>query len=137
MAAEENKTIARDFLERVWNDKDFSAVDQLIASNHVSNGPFTDQLPQGREGVRAFAASFVEAFPDVHCTIESQEVDGDLVRTQVTYRGTQTGQLMDIPATNRQTVVPVLITDRFEGGKIVETWAEWDSDDMMRQLGVG
>jgi predicted ester cyclase len=43
---------------------------------------------------------------------------------------------MGVPATGRQATVPVLITDRIANGKIVETWAEWNPDDMMRQLGV-
>ncbi|MBX3066053.1 MAG: hypothetical protein KF726_23950 [Anaerolineae bacterium] len=30
-----------------------------------------------------------------------------------------------------------MITDRIADGKIAETWAEWDPQDMMRQLGVG
>ena len=136
MSADQNMMIARNFLEAAWRKKDIGGLGKFVAPDHVSHGPFTDQRPPGLEGVQAFASTFVNAFPDVTFTVDNQEADGDLVRTQVTYHGTQTGELMGIPGTGRQATVPVLITDRITGGKIVETWAEWDPDDMMRQLGV-
>ena len=134
--SEANKSIARDYIESAWNRKDMNAIDRYIDAKHVANGPFSDQMPQGVEGQHAFIGSFVSAFPDVHATIESQEADGDMVTTYVTFNGTQTGQLMDIPATNKKAKVQVKITDRIVNGKIVETWSEWDPNDMMRQLGV-
>ena len=138
MSAEQNMmAISRDFLEAAWRKKDFGGLSQFVAQDHVAHGPFTDQLPPGLQGVQAFAATFTSAFPDVTYTIDSQKTDGDLVKTQVTYHGTHKGELMGIPATGRQATVPVLITDRISGNKIAESWAEWDPDDMMRQLGVG
>jgi predicted ester cyclase len=137
MSAEQNMAISRDFLEIGWNQKNVEALRKYVAPDHVNHGPFSDELPPGFEGVKVFTNSFLTGFPDVTCTIENQEADGDVVRTWVTFRGTQTGQLMDIPATGRSVNVPVLITDRIAGGKIAESWAEWDPNDMMRQLGVG
>jgi steroid delta-isomerase-like uncharacterized protein len=136
MSAEQNMAISRNFLETAWRKRDFGSLDQLVAQDHVAHGPFTDQLPAGLQGVQAFASTFTTAFPDANYTIDSQETDGDLVRTHVTYHGTHKGELMGIPATGRQATVPVLITDRIAGGKIAESWSEWDPDDMMRQLGV-
>lgn len=137
MTAEENKAIARHLLEAMWNQKDMSAADRYVAANHTPHGPFSDQFPPGPEGTKAFVSSFIQAFPDTHCTIDKQEAEGDTVRTWVTFRGTHTGPLMDIPATGQPATVPVLITDRIKNGQIVETWSEWDPQDMMRQLGVG
>ncbi len=137
MAAEENKFIARDFIEGMWNRRDMRTADKYVAANLAPQGPFADQFPPGPEGSKAFTSTFLDAFPDVQATIDEQEVDGDLVRTWVTFRGTHTGQLMDIPATNRRATVQVLVTDRIAKGKIIETWSEWDPNDMLRQLGVG
>jgi len=136
MSAEENKAIAWDFLDGLWNRRDMSVADQLVDPDMVPQGPFSDQFPPGPQGAKAFASAFLNAFPDVRCTLDQQEAKGDTVKTWVTYRGTQTGPLMDIPATGRTAVVPVLLTDRIVGGKIVESSAEWNPDDMLRQLGV-
>jgi hypothetical protein len=137
MVTTTNQAIARDFLDGMWNRRDMSVADRYISPDMAPEGPFADQFPPGPEGSKMFAATFLDAFPDVYCTIDRQEVDEDVVHTWVTFRGTQTGQLMNIPPTGRQAVVPVLITDRIIGGKIVESWSDWDPDDMLRQLGVG
>ena len=134
--SEANKSISRDYIEGAWNRKDVNAVDRYIDVKHKAHGPFTDELPQGIEGEKAFTSSFITAFPDVRAIIERQEVNGDKVTTYVTFTGTHSGELMGIPATGKKTKVPVKITDRIVNGKIVETWSEWDPDDLMRQLGV-
>ena len=134
--SEQNKTIARNFIEGAWNGHDMSVVNQLVAPNHVSHGPFTEQLPKGSDGAAAFVTTFLTAFPDVKATIVKQEIDGDKVKTTVTFKGKQTGALMDIPATGKQATVPVVVTDRIVNGKIVETWSDWKPEDMFRQLGV-
>ncbi len=134
--AEDNKAKARRLLDTLWNKKDLSIADEMISSNSVPHGPFTNESALGPEGSKAFTAAFINGFPDVRISIDDQEEDGDLVRNWVTYSGTQRGQLMDIPPTGRQATIQALITYRFAGGKIVENWAEWDVQDLMAQLGV-
>jgi steroid delta-isomerase-like uncharacterized protein len=128
--------ISRNFLEGVWNRRDMSVIDRLIAHDFVQNGPMTDRFSHGPAGLREFVSAFLTGIPDVKCSIDRQENEGDLVRTWVTFTGTQTGQLMTIPPTGKKVAVPVLITDRVYGGQIVETWGEWDPNEMLRQLGV-
>ncbi len=137
MSADDNKAISRKFLEAGWKKRDWTAQAGLVSANHLNHGPFTEQMPQGPAGDRAFVETFATAFPDVAYRIDQQEADGDLVKTWVTYTGTQTGQLMNIPPTGKRATVQVLITDRIENGNIAESWAEWDVNDFMRQLGVG
>ncbi len=136
MISEKNKTISREFIEGMWNRQDMSTADRLVAPDLVPQGPMADQFPPGPEGSKMFTSAFLQAFPDVKATIDRQEVEDDLVYTWVTFRGTHTGPLMDIPATGRRAEVQVQITDRIADGMIVESWSERDPDDMMRQLGV-
>jgi predicted ester cyclase len=137
MAAEEDKRIIRDLTDGIWNRRDLSVADKYVSPNLVPEGPMSDQFPPGPEGQKAFASTFLNAFPDVEATIDRQEVDGDWVHTWITFRGTHTGQLMDIPATGRRATVSVHEMDRVVKGKIVESQSEWDPQDMFRQLGVG
>jgi predicted ester cyclase len=132
-----NADIVRNFLEGAWNRKDLSVIDQYIHPNHVSHDPMEGQFPQGSEGQRIFVSTFNSAFPDVKCTINELTQDGDLVEASLTFRGTQKGELMGVPPTGKKVTVHVQTTDRIENGKIVESWVDWDPDDMMRQLGVG
>jgi predicted ester cyclase len=137
MSADQLKSLAWDFLDGLWNRRDMSVADQYIDRDMRPEGPMSDRFPPGPEGAKAFASAFLQGFPDVTCTLDQQEVEGDVVKSWVTYRGTQTGPLMDIPATGNSVAVPVLVRDRISGGKIIESRNEWDPDDMMRQLGVG
>ena len=131
-----NVTISRNFIEGIWNRKDLSLIDKYVAPNHVNHGPTEDQFPQGPEGQRIFVSTFLAAFPDVHATITDIAEDGDFVEANISYTATHQGELMGVPATGRKVNVEVYIRDRFENGKIVESWAEWDPNDLMRQLGV-
>ena len=124
--SEQNKAIARNFLETAWGKKDIQGIEKYVAADHVNHGPFTDQMPAGVEGDKAFVSTFLNAFPDVRMTIDQQEDEGDLVRTWVTYTATQTGQLMDIPATGNQAVVPVFITDRGRRAHVLLTIEEYN-----------
>ena len=137
MSEEQSMAVVRNYLEAGWKKHDLAGLDRFIAADHVTHGPMTDQLPAGIEGDRAFIGAMVTAFPDVHYTIDKQETVGDLVRTWITYHGTNTGSFMGLPPTGKHATVKVFTSDRVVNGKIVESWAEWDDKDMMRQLGMG
>lgn len=135
MAGEDKKAVVREFLDHLWNIRDISVVDRLIASHHISHGPMIELLPRGRRGVRAFSSAFFNAFPDIQATIERQELEGDLVKTWVTFRGTHTGQYLEIPATNKQITLQMVLMDCVVDGQIVESWAEWKPLALLQQLG--
>jgi predicted ester cyclase len=83
---------------------------------------------------------FLKAFPDGKNTIDNLIAEGDYVVARITFRGTNRGALplMGINSpTNKQVVLPSVSIARLSpDGKIVETWAEWDSLSMMVQLGL-
>ena len=137
MSEEQNKALVRNFLEAGWRKQDWAAVAQYIAADHINHGPLTEQLPTGLEGDKAFIGGMLSAFPDTQYTIEKQEAEGDTVRTWLTYTGTNTGSLNGAPPTGKRATVKVMTTDRIANGKIAESWAEWDPQDMLRQLGLG
>ena len=131
----ENKAIARRVIEEVWNKQDLDAVDDIYAPDVVIHGRPPD-LPQGREGLKAYWGVFMRAFPDTHWTVEDQIAEGDKVVTRWTSTGTHTDELMGIPATGKEVSVTGIGIERIDGGQIVETWGEWDRLDMFQQLGV-
>lgn len=61
MSPEENKAIIRHYLETVWNQKDLSIIDTVIAPDliqHVRN------VPPGPDGIHRFFHMIYAAFPD-------------------------------------------------------------------------
>ena len=134
MSAEKMAVVHR-LLDTIWNKHDLSIIDELVSPGYTDHGPMDNQF-QGSAGQRAFAATFISAFPDLSMTIDSQAMDGDLVVTHWTATGTHTGTLMNIAPTNKRATVSGVSRNRVAGGMVAEGWTEWDPNELYRQLGI-
>ncbi len=122
MSTEENKAIARRYIQDVWDKGDFDAEKELVADNIVQYLP--GQPPASG------------AFPDWHGPLEDVIAEGDKVTTRWTFQGTHQGELFGIPATGKQVTLTGMGIYRIENGKIVELWTNFDQLGMLQQLGV-
>jgi len=135
--SDQNKALARRDIEEVWNQGKLAFIDELVASNatfhdaNVPGGKFT-----GPHGYQQFVEIYRNAFPDVRITIEDQIAEGDKVTTRWTATGTHKGDLMGVKPTNKRATVTGINIDRFQNGKVVESWGNYDMFGMMQQLGV-
>jgi steroid delta-isomerase-like uncharacterized protein len=136
LSAEENKAVTRRFLEEIFTAGNLELVDELFASNYVLHDPSVPQEVRGPEGMKQYVAMYRAAYPDTHFTIEDQIAEGDEVVTRWTGQGTHQGELMGIVPTGRVVTVTGIEVDRITGGKIEETWVNYDALGMMHQLGV-
>jgi hypothetical protein len=99
MSTEENKAIGRRLCEEVWSQGNVAAVDELFAPNivhHVdapSDVPVPAELQLSLEEIKQLISQWHITFPDLHCTIELQVAEGDLVVTRWTARGTHKGSI--------------------------------------------
>ena len=59
-------------------------------------------------------------------TIDDVIAEGEKVVVRWTAVGKHKGELMGIPATDKDVTVTGISIDRFAGGKIVESWGEFD-----------
>ena len=134
MSAEENKALVERFVEEFWNEGNTSAADELMAPDaeiHMPTGEVVDV-----DGLKGFAGTFRESFPDWHSTFEELVAEGDRVAERWTGRGTHQGELQGIPPTGKRVEVPGSVFYRIVGGKIVEFRGQLDMMDLMQQLGV-
>src|SRR6266568_3562608 len=90
MTTEENKGISRSFLERLWNDKNATIIDELIADNYHDHttppSAFNGEL-HGPEALKQFFAAIPKNI-DIQVTIEDQIAEGDKVATCVLWEYT-------------------------------------------------
>jgi steroid delta-isomerase-like uncharacterized protein len=134
----ENKRLAREAI-RIWTTGDLDAADDIYATNYVNHQHHDPGDPRdlhGVEAMKSFAAEFRRAFPDFHDSIDIQVAEDDLVVTRFTSTGTHRGTFMGVEPTNKELVWTGISIDRINGGKIVESWANWDMMGMMQQLGA-
>jgi steroid delta-isomerase-like uncharacterized protein len=134
-STEDNKATVRRYLEEAWNQKNLGILDQLTASDYARyiSG---QSSPLDREGQKQRIASFHQALPDIHLTLEDLIAEGDRVVFRITLRGTHRGVLMGVPPTGKQVTISAIDIARLADGKIVEHWGQMDTFGLLQQLGA-
>ncbi len=130
----ENKDRVRKVYD-AFNTKDFSKLDSLIAPDFVDHDPGPGQQP-GLAGLKKDFAEFQKGYPDFHFTPDQMIAEGDLVSSHYRMTGTNSGPMMDMPATNKKVDVGGMDLVRVKNGMIVERWGVQDNWTMMHQLGL-
>jgi steroid delta-isomerase-like uncharacterized protein len=133
VSADENKRIAREFFERIWNQKDESAIDAFIPENAGGNGA---DFGIGREGFRAVWKQWHAAFPDLHFELIDFVAENDKVLTRWIVTGTHSGEFLGAPATGNKVRAEGMSLDRIENGLVAEGFDGWDNIGFRRQLGL-
>ena len=133
MSADENKKIAKEFFERIWNQGDESAIDQFIPVDAAGNDP---DFGSGREGFKVQWRKWREAFPDLHFECKDFVAEGDKVLTRWTLTGTHQGEFLGAPATGNKIKVEGMSLDRIENGLVAEGFDGWDNIGFRKQLGL-
>jgi steroid delta-isomerase-like uncharacterized protein len=134
--SEANKAIARRAVDEAFSKGNLDVADECVAESYVGHDPADPEETRGIEHWKERAAGYRTAFPDLNVTIEECFAEGDLVCTRWIARGTHNGELMGMEPTGKPVTIEGLSIDRIEGGKIVETWDNWDALGMMQQLGM-
>jgi steroid delta-isomerase-like uncharacterized protein len=132
--AEANKAIIRRY-RQAHNQNDMATLDEIVAADIISHNGLPG-LPAGREGGKMAHQGSLAAFPDGRTTTDDLIAEGDKVVERFTLVGTQKGDFMGIPASNKQVRVTGMSIFRIANGKIVEHWGENDGIGLMMQLGV-
>ena len=134
MSTEENKAAARRFID-AFNRKDLDGLASSVSPD-VVNHALMPGLPPGLEGWKMMAGMFFAAFPDMQVEINDLVAEGDKVVTRWTARGTNTGEMMGMPASGKSVTLTGITIDHYRDGKSFEHWENLDMLGMMQQLGV-
>jgi predicted ester cyclase len=138
MSAEANKTASRRILEEGFGQGKLAVADEFVAPNATLTGPVALPDPAiGPAASKQVMKVYRTAFPDLKITVDEQIAEGDTVMTRWTASGTNTGQLLGMPATNKPANgTDGIEIDYFKNGKIVRSWGIYDRLGMMTKLGV-
>lgn len=132
---EQLKAKTREYIERVWNEKQLDALDELAIPGYQRHlGPSEPSI--NREAQKLRLGALQRALPDVHFAIEDLVAEGDRVVFRVTVTGTHRGDLLGFAATGKAVSFSAIDILRFEAGKIAEHWGFGDSAALLRQLGA-
>lgn len=128
------KQATRRLIDEVFGKGNVDVLDELCDSGFRSHDPLVGDadLRQEKENCRMYKS----AFPDLTPTILGSFAEGDTVVTHWRMTGTHQKPLLGIPATGKRCTCEGMSIERFRGGKIVESWVQWDALGLLRQLGV-
>ncbi len=131
--AQANKQILANFGAEVLGKKDLTHLHQYMQDGYIQHNPL---VPQGAVGFKTFFADWFKAVPDWQYTMTKIVAEGDTVWAYGTYSGTQKGDWLGIPATNKPYSIHAVDIFRIENGKLAEHWDVLDTYGLFKQLGV-
>jgi para-nitrobenzyl esterase len=122
---EENKAVARRWLDEFWSRGNLASADEIFAPTyhrHDFAGPM-----RGRDAIRAYVAGIRAEFPDLRFAAEDVVAEGDRVVVRWTARGTHA-------PTKRVITFGGMDILRLADGQIVESWPCFDRLGIEQQV---
>jgi predicted ester cyclase len=137
VSLDENKDLIRRYVQATDDNptSDWSVLDEYIAEDFVAHNPAVPGVSLDREGMKRAAEIFRVATPGTH-EITLQVAEDDLVVSHVLGRGVHAGELLGIPATNKEVETEGIAIHRVRDGKIVEYWSVTDVVGVLQQVGA-
>ena len=122
------------FYEESWNNGDISLIDELFTTDYVLH--MQDGRTIGRDGFKIEIPELRSTFPDLSITVDELIMAQGRIVARVTWRGTHTGQGLGIEPSGAKFEASAIYIYRFEGDRIAESWAMFDSLGFRQQLGL-
>jgi steroid delta-isomerase-like uncharacterized protein len=122
MSEDANKDLVRGFYAEAINGRDPSACERLLTEDFVHNDE-----PRGSKGQADVVAYFLDAFPDLHNSIELILAEGDLVCAHQRWRGTHEGEFLGVQGDGRIVDFTSTAVLRISDGRIAQAWDEMDT----------
>ncbi|MFI2431308.1 ester cyclase [Streptomyces sp. NPDC018693] len=130
-----NKNAVSRFFDEVVNAKRFDVADELCTGDYREHDTALSSYDVDLAQAKRENTEIMNAF-DFRIKVEGMIAEGDVVSCRLTYQGRHTGAYQGMEATNRDVSGTGHATFRCQGGKIAESWWNWDELGLMRQLGV-
>lgn len=130
-----NKLVVRSFFDDVVNRGNVDAVDALCTADYREHDPSLSSYDVGLAQAKVENREIFEAFGP-EATVESMTAEGDMVCARLSFKGRHVGTYKGLEPTGREISGTGHATFRCEGGKIAESWWNFDDLGLMQQLGA-
>lgn len=134
----DHKETSKNLIE-LCRDNAVDNSETFLSENYVNHqfpdaagGTSTKSLPQWK----ALLSEFHSAFSDVKVEVLLQVAEGNYVCSRWQLTAKHTGKFKEFPATGKTTTWTGTHTDRYDGGKLVESWVNWDKYSFLEGLGL-
>lgn len=118
MTSSTNEALVRRAIDAIWNRGDLDVADDVFAPQYVNHYGLIPDLVSGPEAMKISASFYRLAFPNLSVAVDMVSANEDTVVVGWTATSRSDGR-SDASLKGRTRT-------RFVGGKIVESWTEWD-----------
>ena len=133
--SEDIKQLVQQAFEKVWNQGDTSAADQIFADTYVAHIANIPSPINSADEFKQFVALFRALSPDMCFSIEDQVAEGDKVATRWSVQLNTSGGGPAAESADEVTLVTGMSMHRMTDGKLVESWDNWDSMTAFQSMG--
>lgn len=133
-----NEAILRDFLQKVWNEKDLNSVDQFVHTSysiHIDTGDPWEGKTLDLEDFKVRLKYSFDSFPDINFDIQSAISDGNYVAITWIMTGTNLGKIGGFVPTGKTICTKGVTIYHFQNGKVCGHSQVFDRTTVMKQLG--
>ena len=134
-STEENKKLVETLCVTVFQNHDFSRLDEIMKDDYVHHNENDDPFPDGKNQFREFHERFFKSMPDFRYNINRIIAEGDIVMLWATVTATHSAEWMGNPATNNKLNYNVVDIFRIQDGKISDHWDVADTLALFTQVG--
>jgi steroid delta-isomerase-like uncharacterized protein len=133
--SEDNIAVTRRIYEEVWNQGNLDVIDELCTADFTDHDPVMGE--QDLDAVKETVATYRASFPDLELKVEDVFGSGDKVCARWVANGTFENEMMgQAPTGEKGDPIDGIAIDRFEGGKIAESWGQWNVLRFMQNIGA-
>jgi len=137
MTPADNISLMKRWYQEVWREGKNETIHELLAPDAALRGQVGPDVEiRGPEGFLAFAERIRNTFPDTEVTVEDAFGVDDKVVVRWVATGTHSGVGLGGPPSGKRIRITGITIARFENGKIVEGWDNWDRLGMLEQIGA-
>jgi steroid delta-isomerase-like uncharacterized protein len=129
------ETASTQWFQRVWNERDDAAIEELLAPDGVVHGLGHPSIEvRGPAAFRQYRDGILSAFPDVQIEVVQSVNTEDAEAVLFHVSGTHQGEFMGVPATGRRIAFHGMGMSRLADGKLLESWNVIDFHACLQQL---
>jgi len=133
MSDSKNKSIARQFIEEIFNQGKIDQAKNFVTPDLLYHG--AEEI-RGIEEFKEWISEDRKAMPDMQVTILDDIEEQNKVALRWNLKATQEGEILGLPATHEKFETSGVEILHFEGGKIKEAWTIYDGLKPALQIGA-
>jgi steroid delta-isomerase-like uncharacterized protein len=131
MSYTQNKTIARRFVEDIFNSKKTELSENYVTPDIIYHG--VAEEVKGLEEFKRLVTEDLDAFPDMKITILDDFGEQNKIAMRWSLKATHEKDFADFPATHKKFEAQGIDIFYFDGDKIKEAWTTADLSDLAQK----